>query len=514
VFPRPSQILRAREGSLAEVPLPLLLHALSVEGRSCVLELKVRQLEKRIRFEDGTPVGCRSNLLHETLGKFLVGKGLLPEDAYQKVLGESVQSGRQMGELLIQKQLITPFDLFRQLQANLAVKILDCFRWTDARYRLVAEDARDEGVDIRVNVAQLLLTGIGTIMPFDAVATHFPFTDEQRFAATPEHSPHAQSLKLSARDARLLQALEGQPDFATVMARTGLDTEAAMRRLYAFAVLGLLHFADEVARLGPPPRRASASAGTPKAPVPGEGAPPAGLAFLDAEQTATDALLRLFLEHRRLDPFQLLGVEPRTAAQELRRAFLDRLQLVHPARYQSTDFKEKAEVLAAAMARAYGVLSDPELLELWTRRRKAAEEKERQMPRPDSSEQFRIRTDLLDASAQLDEGRRRLEAGNIRGAFEYFEYACDIDPRPLHRGWRAWARYLLDPTRNGRLAQQELEDVLRAEPALEQAWAWLGEVQLGLSNRTGAAESFRRAYQLNPARRDLAERLRELAAKR
>ena len=258
VFPRPSQILRAREGSLAEVPLPLLLNALHVEGRSCVLELRVRQLEKRIRFEDGIPVGCRSNLLHETLGKFLVEKGLLSERDYQQALGESVQTGRQMGELLIQKQLITPFDLFRQLQANLAVKILDCFRWTDARYRLVAEDDRDGGVDIRVNVGQLLLTGIGTLMPFDAVATHFTFTDEQRFAATPEHSPYAQSLKLSARDARLLQALDGQPDFATVMARAGLETEAALRRLYAFAVLGLLHLAEEVPQLGPPPQAGNA----------------------------------------------------------------------------------------------------------------------------------------------------------------------------------------------------------------------------------------------------------------
>ena len=136
-------------------------------------------------------------------------------------------------------------------------------------------------------------------------------------------------------------------------------------------------------------------------------------------------------------------------------------------------------MLAAAVARAYGVLSDPELRELWSKRRQASEQKARQAVRPAAAEQFRIRTDLLDATAQLNEGRQRLESGNVRGAFEYFEYACDIDPRPLHRGWRAWARYLLDTSRNGRLAQQELEDVLRAAPELEQGWAWLGEIAAG-----------------------------------
>ena len=68
MFPAPSHVLRQREGTFTELPFPLLLNALAVEERTCTLELRVRQREKRITFEDGAPVGCVSNLLHETLG--------------------------------------------------------------------------------------------------------------------------------------------------------------------------------------------------------------------------------------------------------------------------------------------------------------------------------------------------------------------------------------------------------------------------------------------------------------
>ena len=83
MFATPATVLAPRAGSLVETPLPLLLHALHCEGRTTTLELKLRGLEKRIQFEAGAPVACRSNLLHETLGKFLVEKGKITEERYQ-----------------------------------------------------------------------------------------------------------------------------------------------------------------------------------------------------------------------------------------------------------------------------------------------------------------------------------------------------------------------------------------------------------------------------------------------
>ena len=502
MFPAPAHVLRQREGLLAEVPLPLLLHALAMEERTCTLELKARQREKRITFEEGAPVGCVSNLLHETLGKFLVEKGKLGEADYQKALSESIQSGQEMGALLVQKGLISPFDLYKQLQANLGTSLLDCFRWTEARYKLIA-DVEAPATSVRTNTAQLILTGVANMMPFDAVATHFTFTDDQRFAPVPA----VEGPKLSAKDARLFRALQTRPTFFELLQRTGYDTETAMRRLYALCIVGVADFAasvDEKVAATPVQPVAVAAAAEPEAP-----ALPTGTPFSDEDEAARNALMSAFMSHRSQDPFALLGVAEDVQPLGLRKAFLAMADKFNPLRFNTADLKEKAEVLLAAYARAFGVLLEPELAALWRKRRAAAREKERGTARPSTQEQFRIKTELLDGRTQFDQGKKRLEGRNFAGAFEYFEYACDIEPRPLHLAYRAWARYLMKPEAHGKLAQQELGDVLRQEPGLEEGWFFFGEVSRGEGQWTQAEDAYRRAFKINPKNRRYVDLIQE-----
>ncbi|WP_224361174.1 DUF4388 domain-containing protein [Hyalangium versicolor] len=502
MFPAPSHVLRQREGTLAEMPLPLLLHALAMEERTCTLELRARQREKRITFEEGAPVACVSNLLHETLGKFLVEKGKLSEADYQKTLSESIQTGQDIGALLVQKALISPFDLYKQLQANLGLSLLDCFRWTDARYKLIA-DVDPPGTSVRTNTAQLILTGVANMMPFDVVATHFTFTDDRRFAQV----PGVDGPKLSAKDARLFQSLRMRPTFSELLERTGYDTEAALRRLYALCIVGIVDFADAVDE-----RVASAPvppAATVLEPEPVTPAVPSGTPFSDEDEAARNELVSVFMSHRSQDPFGLLGVPEDVQPLALRKAFLSMADKFSPLRFNTPDLKEKAEILLAAYARAFGVLMEPDLATLWRKRRAAAREKEKGTGRPTTAEQFRIKTELLDGRTQFDQGKKRLETRNFTGALEYFEYACDIEPRPMHLAYRAWARYLIKPEAHGKLAQQELSEVLRQDPGLEEGWFFFGEVCRGESQWSQAEDAYRRAFKLNPKNRRYVDLIQE-----
>lgn len=513
MFPPPSQVLRQREGLLADTPFPLLLQALMVEERTCTLELKVRQREKRITFEDGSPVAFSSNLLHETLGKFLVEKGKLSETDYQKTLAESVSTDVPIGGLLVQKGLISPFDLYKQMQANMAMSLLDCFRWTDARYRLIA-DIEPPDTSVRMNPAQLILTGVANVMPFDEVATHFTFTDDRHFAQV----PGVEGPKLSSKDARLFQALRFRPTFPELTQRTGLDTDSALRRLYAFCLLGLADFVEEVdSRPQPAVAVAAPVPGPAFTPLPGtlepaEPAPPpepTGLPFSDEDEAVKNALLSAFLSHRSQDPFDLLAVPENVQPLALRKAFLGLADKYSPLRFQTPDLKEKAEALLVAYARAYGALSEVEQAALWRKRRQAAREKKVGTGRPSTAEQFRIRTDLLDASTQYDEAMKRLKAENYAGAFEYFEYACDIDPKPLYKAYRAWARYLMKPESHGKLALQELMEVVKQEPGCEEAWFFTGEVSRGEAQWAQAEDAYRKAFKLNPKNRRYVDLIQE-----
>ena len=496
--------LAAREGTIAATPLPLLLQAIFAEGRTVTLELKLRGLEKRITFEDGSPVACRSNLLHETLGKFLVEKRKLTEEQYQEALRESVETGQRMGELLVARKRLQPFDLYKAMQANLAHRILDAFRWAEASWRLAGESEPAE-LALRVNPAQLVLTGCAGFVPFDVVASQLAFPDEQRFALAPR-PPHALSeLKLSPKEARLAQVLRRRPTFDEAVRESGLDVEEAMRRLLALAALGIVDFAEAVPEAAATPPSAPTANATPRpTPPPSPAAAPAVTAA-DGEEDDPElrnALVAAYLDHRAQDPFDLLGVPESVPATELRRAFLALADRFSPLRFRSPDLKEKAEAILAARARAYGALADADQAALWRRRRAAAAERTRGASgRPSTAEQFRISTELLDASTQVQEGLRRLAAGNPRGALEQLQYAADIEPRPLTRAHLAWARYLVDPERHARLALGELADVVKADPGCGRAHFFTGEIHRAQGAWAEAEEAYRRAFKADPGDR-------------
>ena len=67
----PLDASRSREGSLRETPFAVLLDAVAAQKRTVLVELERGPMRKRIVVEDGVPVDCRSNLVHETLGRFL-----------------------------------------------------------------------------------------------------------------------------------------------------------------------------------------------------------------------------------------------------------------------------------------------------------------------------------------------------------------------------------------------------------------------------------------------------------
>ncbi|MFL5320719.1 MAG: DUF4388 domain-containing protein [Myxococcaceae bacterium] len=496
MFPNPSQVLKAREGSLDSTPLPLLIRSIWAEERDCALELKMRQLEKKITFEDGHPVSCGSNLLHETLGKYLVEKGKVPEAEYQKLLAESAAQGIQMGNLLVGKGILTPFDLYKQLQANLAIKILDAFRWTGAHYRIVS-DPQQVQTSVRMNPAQLIWTGVGQ-MPFETVMAQMDFDGSKQFAVTNEGHKELPGLKASSKDQRLLQVLKSRPTFPEICEQTGLDTDVVYRRLYSLCVMGYVDFAENVTD-APAPAPVAAPA-----PV-----VPTGMRYADDDEALKNELMTTFLAHRSQDPFTLLAVDEHPQPQALRKSFLQLAEKFSPLRFQSNELKEKAEAILAAAARAYGSLSEPETQELWRKRRAASREKAKGTGRPTAAEQFRIRTDLLDASSQFSDGKQRLHDGSFRAAFELFEYTCDIDPRPLHRAYRAWARHLMDNPRNAKLALTELHDAVKQDPSCEEAYFFAGEVQRHTSQWEGAEECYRRAFKLNPNNRKYVELIQE-----
>src|SRR5688572_1152214 len=153
------EIGRLREGSLEAVPFSVLLHALALRGRTAVLALERNQMRKTIVLDDGVPVDCRSNLVHETLGRFMVATGKLSAEDDNACLKEAMSRGVPEGQILMERGLVGGVDLFRILQQHLAKKLLDLFTWREGRFQ-VGFEVPDVDSTLKVRVPQLVVMGI------------------------------------------------------------------------------------------------------------------------------------------------------------------------------------------------------------------------------------------------------------------------------------------------------------------------------------------------------------------
>ena len=513
-----------RQGDLREAPFGVLLQALAVHGRSLVLEVTRNQLVKKILLEGGVPVDCRSNLVQDTLGGFLVASGRLGEEECHACLARAAARGVPMGEVLVESGLLTPVELFKALQQNLAKKLLDLFTWREGAFRLAVDDPVHESA-LKIRVPQLVVTGITRFAPQDEVNLAVGPLVGRSLTLHPDGAAALAELRLAAGQERLVAALGASGRMEELAAASCLPFEELTRLVYALGVIGVMVPVDQLPRRtaepptapsleravpGAAPAAAAVTSAASASPAPSSGgpvAPPSSRAI----EALENELMQAYLAHRRQDPFDLLGVPDEAALPEIDARFLDFAARYAPARFTAGDLgrlADKARELFLAGARAYGLLAEREHREtLLFRRRTLREERARRPGGPSG-----IQTDLLDPEAQYRKGRAALDAGKLREAIQLFEFASDCDPQNgLYRAELARCRF--EQSRSAR-AIDEVQEALRIDPGCALTLLYLGEIQGELGDFDGAEASLQRAIRkMAPDRRPI-EALKSLQAKR
>lgn len=512
----------------------MLLLAHAVHSHTAVIELRRPPVSKKIVLEAGVPVDCRSNLAHETLGRFMVAAGRLSEEEFHSALSQTVAQSVPLGEVLIERGLIGGEELYRLLQQNLAKKLLDLFTWRQGEFRITGEPATPES-PLKVRVPQLIATGIIRFAPQEEVDAAIAPLVGKHLTLSPDPFFPVADLKLTAAQQKLSDALRTPQQLHELVAATGLPLDEIARLLYALALLGSVVALDRppVARTGAVPvlsggPSASAPAAAPKlsvAPVPELATrqvpivklppPPAPApAVAGASEKRRNELMQVYLSHRRLDPFDLLGLPEDAAPSAVEARFLEFAERSAPWTFAGTDLEEKARELFSTGARAYAQLVDPETRgTLLFRRRTLREERERR-PDPD---RFKIKTDLLDPEAQFRKALAQLEAGRTKEAIQLLEFAADCDPgNGLYRAELAYARFSASPGAPSvvRRAALDLKEALRVDPRCGLAALYLGEVAGALGELDEAEAALRQAIRLMAPDRRPIEALKALQGRR
>ena len=518
MIPTPQQledIASRREGDLREIPFSPLLCALAAQKKTTVLEIRRRQVWKKIVLEEGMPVDCRSNLVHETLGRYMVLEGKLSEEEFTAGLGQSASRGVPLGEILLEKGLINAVELFKILQQNLAKKLLDMFTWREGEFRIVEDDLRNE-MSLKVKVPQLILTGVTKLVPQEEVDMSVAPLVGKRLALHPAPFFPLEDIRLSQRQTQLTEAIRPGRRMGELAESTGLSVDEITRLLYALSILGVVVPADSVPKGMPAPVLAAATAtgsiplmrppaapavvAAPAPPPPAPAAPQ--LTPQDVERRRNE-IMQAYLTFRRQDAFDLLGLPETAAPGAIEQKFLAFSRRFAPWDLEAPELRaleDRARDLFLAGARAFADLADTEQRNTLLFRRRTLREEQARKPTAFGG----IKTDLLDSEAQFKKGRALMEQGKHKDAVVLLEFASDCDPQnSLYAAEAAYCRFLASPA-HGSQAIKDLQETLRRDPTCGLAAYYAGEISRETGFYEDAEDYFRRAIKLmSPDRRPI-----------
>jgi hypothetical protein len=539
-------ISKMRSGTLRETPFGVLLSAFSIYQRTLALEIRRTHIKKRIILEDGIPLECHSNLLHETLAAFLVRRGVLSDSQGQECLDLAARRQVRLGEVLMERDLLDAVGLYKALQQNLAQKLLECFTWTDGEFRVLPEFA-DASSSMSINVPQLIFTGITKFAPRDQISGGAGPLLERQLALNPSPPAPSSVLKVSAAQRGTMDAFFERLRSGEPLPPTVAQDDGALRILYALSVIGIVMPSNQPPGELPPARSARRSpppetGATPPTPAPmnaQEEAGPEMLAWgreetpgnrdpLDSvfeslwvddpiaveielapdsprcEVSASAApadvrdrrrvcneIMSDYLTHRDKDPFDFLGVPSDASSALIRSRYVELCKKYAPWRFETAPFQavsEKADELLRAAIFAFGELKDEK------RRKELVAQRGERTPKRG---QILPSSHFADAAEELAEtycqrGYELLATGNFGAASDLFSLASGSDPENrTYLVELAYAHFRESPENAGQVLK-ELKVILDRDPGCVQAYLYAAEIAHALGELERAESYFLR----------------------
>jgi CheY-like chemotaxis protein/Tfp pilus assembly protein PilF len=125
---------QGRSGDLAERSLPAVLLDLWESEASGRLSLRRGRVAKEVDLVVGHPRSVASNVRDETLGHFLLARGIINQAQHDEAMQRAATHKEKVGAALIAIGALTTEDLISQLTAQARFKLMRALRWTDGTW--------------------------------------------------------------------------------------------------------------------------------------------------------------------------------------------------------------------------------------------------------------------------------------------------------------------------------------------------------------------------------------------
>ncbi len=474
-------------GSLAAVELPAVLRDLERRGATGCLHLRQGRVHKVLYLRAGQVVFVSSNRLSETLGRYLLSRGVIDEEAYAQGLEAMRSRGTRMGEFLVERGLVDPEALHGALRQHLWEKTLEVFGWTAGEFRVSGfQPPPAELPGPAFEIPRLVWEGVHARYPYDRITSALGPYEGMPLGLRGDLFELASRVPLEREDLlflHLVRRRQGEP-LGRVLAEA--QSESEVRTLYYLLVYGYLGLVDHT-------------------PAPGE---MGGVDFADLERVRKARRELEFLRSRNY--FQVLGAQVDADDEAVRQAYLHRAKDVHPDVLGPNDppaIRRIYEEMFRLVQNAY------EALKTEARRREYL----RFLEGGEEEEVIRDARNVLEAEALFQHGRLLLRRRQWDAAAECFEEALRLHPDEGEYVLYLGIARVRQAAAGRPRAVEEAESLFRRAadmlPGSPEPWYRLGRIHAVRGDEAEAHRMFREAVRRDPNHTEAQRELRLLASR-
>ncbi len=199
------------------------------------------EVEKVVYFDAGRPVFASSNERGDRMGELLVREGKITLAQYERCQAQVAQSGRRMGEILVDYGYLKRRELLPAVRRHVEDIVYSLFGWDHGHY-LITVDPTPSAERIRMSrhPAALILEGIRRKLDRSTLerlvgpsSTVIEVRDKERLGGI------INVADLAAEERAALGSFDGQADLAHVARAAGVDVVDILPLAWGLVVLGL-----------------------------------------------------------------------------------------------------------------------------------------------------------------------------------------------------------------------------------------------------------------------------------
>lgn len=204
-----------------------------------VIEAQQEDVVKRVFIREGNVVHATSTDRNDSLGAYLQRTGKITAEQFTKTMEQRAEANKRYGELLIERGLISPAEIYEAIRKQVESIVWSLFYWLEGEVRFqIGSFQNPSGVRIQLPMRHVILEGIKRAPNAKALVARLG-KKETVFEPSYKTEDLTQAA-LDENEYRLVKLLDGTRSLYEVCTQGPLNPSENAKLVYAFHVLRLI----------------------------------------------------------------------------------------------------------------------------------------------------------------------------------------------------------------------------------------------------------------------------------